>query len=159
MKLAGRKISGANIETIVIPRGDGEPLVFRAQAVLDHADFDALCPAPKAPSVLEKGGTKRRNTEDPRYIEAMNDWSAKRGHWTVLTSLRNGTPDLEWETVTYSDPNTWGNYESELRDAGLNEIEVGLIVRGVLRANSLDEAKLDEARANFLRSQRQPVEG
>ena len=58
MKLAGRKIEGANVEYIVLPRGDGEPLVLKAQAILDYSPFDMLCPPPRPPTVLSLVGSR-----------------------------------------------------------------------------------------------------
>lgn len=152
MKLAGRKISGPNVETIVFPRGDGDPIVLKAQAILDYEPFDQLCPKPKPPTIMKKGGVRESNPEDPRYRDALHEWGRKRLCWIVLTSLRLGTPELEWETVDYGDPNTWTNFEDELKESGFSEIEVGRINRGVMIANALDDDKLDEARNAFLAS-------
>lgn len=150
MKLAGRKIEGANVETVVLPRGGGDPLVLRAQAVLSYADFDKLCPAPKPPVVIRRGGERSLNVEDPRFVAAMETHGEKRTAWMILTSLRLGTPDLEWETVDYGDPNTWAGYVDELRASGFSEVEIIRVVRAVMVANALDDAKLEEARRDFL---------
>jgi hypothetical protein len=153
MKLAGKKISGPNIETIILPRGDGEPIVFKAQAVLDFDDFEKMCPMPKPATVVRPGGKKSANFEDPTYKAAIELHAKKRFAWIVLTSLHLGTPDLEWERVDYGDPNTWLSYEDELREAGISNIEIGRIHRGVMIANALDDEKLEEARNAFLASQ------
>jgi hypothetical protein len=152
VKLAGKKIEGANVEYIVLPRGDGEPLVLKAQAILDYSPFEKLCPVPRPPAVMRAGGVKSYNVEDPRYVGAVAEHSAKRSAWIVLTSLRLGTPDLEWETVDYGDPNTWLGYIDELRAAGFSEVEIIRIVKGAMVANALDDAKLDAARRDFLAS-------
>jgi hypothetical protein len=51
-----------------------------------------------------------------------------------------------------SDPNTWINFDKELKDSGLSEIERIRIVNAVMTANCLNESKLDEARESFLAS-------
>jgi hypothetical protein len=152
MRLAGKKIEGANVEYIVLPRGDGEPLVLKAQAILDYSPFEKLCPIPRPPSVIKPGGVRSYNVEDPRYIQALSEHGARRSAWIVLTSLRLGTPDLEWETVDYGDPNTWQGYIDELRAAGFSEVEIIRVVKGAMAANALDDNKLEEARKAFLRS-------
>jgi hypothetical protein len=150
MKLAGRKIEGANVEYIVLPRGDGEPLVLKAQAILDYSPFDMLCPPPRPPTVLRPGGVKSYNVEDPRYLESLMEHGRRRSAWIILTSLRLGTPDLEWETVDYGDPNTWSGYIDELRASGFSEVEIIRVVKGCMVANALDDSKLEEARKAFL---------
>lgn len=153
MKLAGKKLEGPNVEAIVLPRGDGEPIVFYAQAIMDFEPFEQLCPRPKAPTIVKRGGQKSQNTEDPNFKLALEQYSRKRFAWIILTSLRQGTSSLEWETVDYGNQNTWLNYEKELRESGFSDVEIGRIHRGCLIANALDDDKLDEARNAFLASQ------
>ena len=152
MKLSGRKIEGANVETVVLPRGDGPPIVLTAMAVLDYEPFDKLCPPPKPPVVMRRGGERSFNVEDPRYVQAMKEYGEKRSAWLILTSLRLGTPDLEWETVDFGDSNTWPGYVDEMRAAGFTETEIIRVVRAAMIANALDDAKLEQARKDFLAS-------
>ena len=107
MKIAGRKIEGPNVEVLVLPRGDGEPLVFKAQAVLDYEPFDQICPRPRPPVIVKRGGVREVNPEDPNFKAAIQSWGRKRVAWIVLTSLRGGMPELEWEKVDYGNSNTW----------------------------------------------------
>jgi hypothetical protein len=152
LKIAGRKIEGPNTETVVLPRGDGPPIVLTAMAVLSYEAFDKICPAPRPPAVLRRGGERSFNVEDPNYVQAMLDHGQRRSAWLVITSLRLGTPDLEWETVRYDDPNTWTGYVDELRASGLTEHEIVRVVRAAMIANALDDAKLEAARQDFFRS-------
>jgi hypothetical protein len=150
MKLHGVKIEGPNVEEIVIPRGDTQ-IVFRATAVLDDQEFDDLCPRPKPRVAILKGGKRVEQTDEPTYREALNDWGRRRVAWLVLKSLE-ATEGLEWETVDYDDPKTWLNYEQELTASGFSDAEVARIINGVMAANGLSEAKVDEARKRFLAS-------
>lgn len=157
MKLNGRELKKSNSHLIVIPRVNEEPIVLTAQAVLDYNQFETLCPDPKPPTRMKAGGEKLANYKDPRYILAVESHSRRRMSWLVLESLRLGSPDLTWDTIDYGDPNTWERYEVELRESGFNWAEIGMIVQGCLIANSLDESKIEEARASFLASRE--VEG
>jgi hypothetical protein len=147
----GKKISGPNVEYIIIPRSD-EDIVFVAQAVLDMSEFDSLCPAPKPPPMMRKGGVKVPDDRDPRYLTAMNDHGTKRFNYMALKSLQ-ATEDLEWENVNFSDPDTWSGWIDELKEAGFSDIEINRITIGVMNANCLNEARLDEARSRFLSGQ------
>lgn len=148
MKYKGKKIEGRNKEIIIIPR-EGENIVLIAEAVPDWDEFDKIITEPTPPIVLKPGGIKTENVRDPKYIKAMDDYGTQRTHWIILKSLQ-ATTDLEWETVDINKPETWKNYEKELQDSGFSPIEIGRVVRGVMRANSLDDDMIDEAKSDFL---------
>mgnify|MGYP003417831037 CR=1 FL=1 len=151
MKIKGKVVAETNIETVVIPRPSG-PIVFKAQAVLDHKDFESLCPVPQPPGVLKPGGKKGFDYDDANYLDAQEKYAKRKFAWLVLQSLK-ATEGLEWETVDLGNPDTWLNYEQELRDSKFNETEIVYIVRAVLTANSLDEDKIESARQSFLAGQ------
>lgn len=151
MKMNGQKIEGPNVEVIVIPRGGDKPdIVFQAQAIIDNAEFDKLCPIPQPPERIMKGNVREKNFEDLAYKAEIRKYHDKRIAWIVITSLRV-TEGLEWETVKETDHSTWCNYEKELKDSGFSYVEVQRIQNGVFAANCLNEARVEEARANFLR--------
>jgi hypothetical protein len=156
MKLGGKKVEGSNYKTIVIPRGDGDPVVMKACAVLDYSTFDKICPRPTPPTVMKRGGVKTLNFADPRYTAQIENYGHKRISWIVLESLRLGTPDLEWEQVDLGDPDTWTKYDDELTESGFSFVEIQYIISSCMEANALDEEKLDEARKSFLLSMEVP---
>ena len=151
MKLGNRTIKGPNVETIVIPRGDDEPLVFKAQAVLDYTEFEAVVSMPKPRVKMLRGGKKVLDSEAPDYKEAIKKYSSLKFSWMIIESLK-ATPDLVWEKVDPKDPDTWENVEIELNEAGFNFAEIHHILQGVLSANAMSEDKLDKAREAFLAS-------
>lgn len=157
MKIAGRTISGVNIETIVIPRGDGNHLIFKAAAILDMDTFDSLVPEPNPPEVLYPGGRKEYDFKDVDYLKARKEFAELKLAWMVITSLKS-TPDLEWEIVEPGKPSTWTNFRTEFKDAGLSDIEVGRIIAGVMKANCLSEEHIEQARKDFARSQAEQSE-
>lgn len=152
MKLGNRRPT-LNTVTVVIPRSDDEPLVFICQAVIDETEFETLCPFPQPPTVVHADGTKTKDYDDEKYIKTRDSFANQKLHWTILQSLK-ATPDLQWETVDYGNPATWGNYTKELKDFNLTDPEIRLIIQGVLEVNTLDEMKLEEARAAFLAGRR-----
>lgn len=152
MKLNGTKIQGPNVETIVIPRGDGLPIVFRAQAIIDMEEFKRLCPMPEPPTKLLPGNVKQPDVEDPHYRAALETRAEQQHAYTIVKSLE-ATVGLEWDTVKLEEPSSWTNYEKELKDAGFSEYEIIRIHNGVMAANCLNESKVEEARQRFLASQ------
>ena len=153
MRIKGRKIEGPMVELIIIPRGEGqEDVIFKAQAILDMSEFYKMCPEPRAPKGMRKGGIPFENVADPYYKLSLSELYKQRLAYMVLKSLE-ATPDLAWDQVKMSNPNTWRLYEKELRDSGFSDIEVGRIVNGVMSANCLNDDKMEEARKRFLAAQ------
>lgn len=148
MRIGGKQIEGLNIEEIIIPRGDGA-IVLMAQAIPDYDEFDALCPQPKPRVAIGKNGKKKELTDAKPYLDAMNEWGERRVAYMIIKSLE-ATADLEWDTVSLANPDTWLNYKTELKSAGFTDAEQVRILNGVLAANGLDEAKVEAARQRFL---------
>ena len=156
MKYKGKKVEGPNEEVVVIPRGnDVEDFIFICRAVPDYDDFDQLVKEPKPRSIVRAGETKSSPLlDEPEYKEKLKKYELQRLSWLIIQSLK-ATEDLEWDTIDFNNPETWDNYDEELRASGFSSIEVGRIIRGVMIANSLDQRKVDEARQHFLAMRRQ----
>jgi hypothetical protein len=155
MRIKGKK-PGLNVETLIIPRGEDEPIVFTAKAVLDNTQFERLVKEPNPPVIVKRTGERVEDLKDPKYLKALEDFSEKQTAFLVLKSLED-TEGLEWETVNMGDPSTWPNFRTELKEAGFSNVEIGRIVNAVATANCLNESRLKEARDNFLAT-RQVVE-
>ncbi len=148
MKLSGHTFDKPAIVYCVLPRVD-EDIVFHCGPVLDYDEYDALCPVPEPPMQFHKGGVKVPDIEDETYLMQVSNRSDQRISYIVLKSLQY-TKDLTWETVDMRKPNTWANYEQELKDAYFTTTEVQRIMNACFEANSLSERRVEEARSNFL---------
>lgn len=149
MKINGQKLYSRNKELIVLPRQDPEPdIVFTAEAVMDMKEFEALYPMPRAPEVVRPTG-RSRDVTDPLYKAQIAARNEARITFMILKSLE-ATSGLTWDTVQMNNPQTWANYEKELTDSGISPVEITRIQQGCLRANALDDAKVEEARMSFL---------
>ena len=148
MKIGGLDPSTLPVEEVlVLPHGDQE-IVFRATGLKDMEIFKKLCPEPEPPIKLTKQG-KVADVEDQGYKDALEGYHKRRMAYLVVNSLKPS--DIEWDTVDLAKPETWVNWDSDLKNAGLSEFECGRILSLVLEANCLDEAKLRKARELFLR--------
>jgi len=145
MKINNESFTEPYIVTIAIPRQKTD-IAFMAQAVLNYDEFDALCPRPTAPRRLMPGGEYEDGEIDEKV---MLDWAALRVDWMTLKSLEV-TPGLEWETVKMDQPDTWGNYQEELRNAMFSDVEIARIFGIVTDANGLSQAAIDKATEAFL---------
>lgn len=151
MKLNGETLSGPNVEFLVLPRGNGKDIVFKFQAILDTKRFSELVKIPKPGQKMLPGRKMVDDTEDPGFQAQVSDYATLRFHYMVLESIK-ATEGLTWETVIMDDPSTWGNWETEMKASGFNKQEIQMIQITASAANSLDQGKLDEARARFLAS-------
>lgn len=149
MKLEGHTFNQPNIEYCVLPRSDGPNIVFKCGPVFSYDEFERLCPLPEPPTQIRKGGVKVPDLQDESYLQQVSDHGDNRIHYIILISLAY-TEDLEWETVDMGKPTTWKNYVEELKKAFFNEQEIGRIRNTCFAANSLNESRVEEARANFL---------
>lgn len=149
MKIAGKVLSGPRIETLVLPRQDGD-IVIRAQAVSDFADFEKMCkePQPKM-KMVPGGGAQVPIVTDEDYIKKLTKFADLKTDWMILKSLE-ATENLEWETIKPDEPETWGNYKDELKAAGFSFAESAMIIRTVTDACGLNQAKIEEATKLFL---------
>jgi len=154
------KIGGVDPKTLtnevllVLPRGEDE-IVFRARGLKDMDKFNNLCPQPKVPVKLTRDGPIDM-PDDVSYKEMMDQWAKKRLGYIVVNSLKPS--NIEWDTVKEDEPRSWKNWEDDLRNGGLSEIECSRILATVMEANALDEAKLRKAREVFLLGQVQTVQ-
>lgn len=140
-------------EILVLPRGE-KNIIFRAVGVQDYDEFNKLCPEPTAPKIHKPKEGWVDNEEEPGYRDMMKTYGLRRLAWLVITSLEPS--DIEWEKVSLDNPSTWTQWNEELKESGLNQVECNRVQGLVFQANCLDEDKLEQARENFLLGQ-QPV--
>lgn len=152
MKYKGKKLEGKNKDILVLLRGD-EKIVFTAEAVDNVDDFNKLVPLPEAPMRILPGGSKVSNTDDPTFKSLLQEFAQKKTDFYIIQSLR-ATTELEWETIDFEKPETWRNWEKELKE-DFTEIEISRITNLVLSVNCLDDEMLDNARRDFLVAQAQ----
>ena len=137
-------------EILILPRGDKQ-IVFRAQGIPDYESFNALCPEPKPPGIHKPAEGWVPNEDDPAYKDMMATYGKKRLAWMVVMSLEPS--NIEWDTVNTDDPSTWTNWDTDMKEAGLSQVECNRVMALVFEANCLDEDKLKKAREVFLAGQ------
>jgi hypothetical protein len=159
MKYKGKKLEGRNTDILVLKKGN-ETIVFRAEALENYREFDKVCKAPVAPQILRPGGIRAPNEKDSKYLERQNGYAEKRLNYMMIRSLvdiscysgddKNNTEKLEWETVDINNPDTYGNWQTELEDAGFSEMERMRVMVLCTQVNALDDNLLEIAKEDFL---------
>jgi hypothetical protein len=156
LRIGGQTVDKPSEQVLVLPRANGDDIIITARAVLSMEDFDRYVPAPQAKRAWVKGKGNILMTEDPGFLKEMETYGEKRFAFMAIKALEPS--EIEWEKTKLEDPSTWTGWTEELKEAGLSDVEVQRIVVCVMQANSLDEKKLTEARAAFLRGLEEPLE-
>lgn len=150
MRIGGVEVTSCE-EILVLPRGgEGKDIPIRAKAVAINDEFEKLVPEPIPPMIQKKDG-KYPDLTDKNYKLALAHRADQRFAFMIIKSLEPS--NIEWQIVNLEKPNTWLKWQEELSAAGLSEVECNRIVQAVMIANSLDEAKIEEARRAFLLGQ------
>lgn len=148
--IAGKEVSQATHEDVlVLPRGE-EAIVIRAKAIHDFEEFSKVCPDPEPPGALTKDGWVP-NKEDETYKKRFEQHNIRRIGWMVLRSLQ----EITWDKVDADNPKTWDKWQEDLEDSGFTSVECNLVLALVIDVNSLNEQKLKDARDSFIRGQAQ----
>jgi len=136
-------------EILVIPKGE-KSVVFRARGVPDMAAFHALVPEPKPALRMRNGGVEADATS-PGYQQEMVEYGRRRLAYMIIMSLEPS--EITWDTVNLDVPGTWANWEKDFIDNGLLPADCNRILNLVMEANSLNEARIKQARELFLLGQ------
>lgn len=153
MKINGQEIAKPVEELLVLPRGDSS-IVFYACAV-EMDEFTKLCPEPKPPVKTTPKGIIPM-LDDPGYKQIAANYNEQRLGYLVINSL--APSNIEWDFVKHDDPASWARWKDDLKVAGFTNVEVQRILQVVLDANCLNEAKIERARADFLRGKAAALE-
>ena len=147
MKITGLEL-GPREKTLVIPFGENN-VVFKARTVTEEEDFEKIYPKPLPPLIQRRGGQAMPDPNDKDYDVALTKWATAKFNWVTLKSLE-ATEGLVWDTVDMADPDTWDNFQDELRKAGFSIMEVQRIIGLTFDANGLNSQMIDEATDDFL---------
>lgn len=160
MKIAGKKVdTSPNVELIVIPRTNRDPIVFKVQAVIEYKEFEELVPRPTPRKSLKPGGDTVDNLDDANYLAELNMFAKKQTYYMFVKSIFLGTPDIEFDLIKLTDPDSWLKFEEEFRSAGFTVGEINYVINKIMDVNTLNESKIEAARASFTLSQVEPKVG
>ena len=116
--------------------------------------FYEIATEPKPPLIEyppSTGKPPENDYNDEKYLQRVRDFNTSRYYWMLLTSLKD-SPDIEWETIDMTKPDTYKNFETELVSAQFLPAEINAIRSAVSKVNALDEQQLEAARKSFLAS-------
>lgn len=149
MKFNGAKLEGRHVDEIFIPRGESDGILFKAVAITNLDGFTEKCTEPKPPYIHKPGKAPQPDFTSKPYTEALTEHNKRRLGYMVMETLKE-TEGLEWEILSAEDPSTWSKYEDEFLGSGFTQMEINLILGGVMQVNSLDPDHIKQARDRFL---------
>ena len=150
MQINGQKIELTNVKILPIIRDSGT-IFLKVAPISSFDDFLKVCPMPEPPMRELPGKGLTPWLEEKNFQKQLALRNTQMLQYMIIKSLE-ATENLIWDTVDMSNPDTYVNYESELRDSGFTQIEITRVVNAVMQVNSLDESAIDEARERFLAS-------
>ena len=159
MKIGTVEKLGENIQDVFFPRNDGG-IMFKLRAVREMDTFEEVCPEPKPQIKMypkSSGRAPEPWTDEPAFLKATEAYGEQRFNWMFLKSI-SATEDLAWSTVDIMKSETWNNWREEIKEFGLNEVEIMKLITGMMRANSIDESYLEEAKKSFLAQKQDALE-
>lgn len=153
MKLNGKVIEAPKEHEVVFER-EGDYIVFKIKPVLNFDPYSELNPPPEPPTKVVGDNPPVPDYTDKKFQKRMQDWNENKFRWMILEAL-SATPGLEWETVDMKNPETFKNFEEELKNSGLTDMEQQVLVREAVERNIITPESMREARDTFLALQSQ----
>lgn len=153
MKLKGQKIPDC-FEVVPIIRGSDE-FFIQIAPVLNYDEFNNFVPKPTPTKmILKPGNITEPDLTDTAYKEALDLYGRMRWAWMIIKSLA-ATPELTWDEVDLTKPDTWLKVDDELAKANFTTAELNAIYEGVATVHGLNEDKVQAARESFFRTLQQ----
>ena len=150
MKINNTKVEPPKATPLVIPKGNTEYVFkFKVVQTADFDEFERMCPKPKPPHKTSPTKGSFYDTDDKKYKAAFDEYIMQFVNYRFLASIA-ATEGLDFETVDNDDPTTWGNYKTELLEAGFTDIEIAHMINTCGKVQGLTAAQIEQATQSFL---------
>lgn len=151
MKYNGSKIS-RETRQVEVPRTNGEPIRFTVASITVgvRRDFDALWPKPRVPVIVTQGKNGRDEKEDWRdqkFINELDERSALQNIYLMYRVLELDTNVAFDNTPT--DIKTLRLLADEIKDSGLSEGDILVILKEALKASNLSQEEIEKVKSDF----------
>lgn len=151
MKYNGNKIS-RETRVLELPRSSGEPMRFTVASITVgvRRDFDALWPKPRVPVIVTQGKNGREEKEDWRdqkFLQELDERGTLQNIYLLYRVLEMDS------SITFDnkpvDKDSLRKLADELKDSGLSEGDVIVILREALKASNLSQDEIDKVKSDF----------
>jgi len=137
---------------ISITRRNGDELRFKVSAigVGVKKDFDAIYPKPSVPKIITEGKNGRQEREDwndPKF-QAELDERANLQNVYILFRCLERDENVKFDNIP-TDIHSLRKLYDELKQTGLSEGDVLVILKEAVKASNLTQEDIEKAKANF----------
>lgn len=151
MKYNGNKIS-RETRQLELPRTNGDPMRFTVASVTVgvRRDFDALWPKPRVPVIVTQGKNGRDEKEDWRDQKFINELDERASLQNIYLLYR--VLELDTNIVfdnTPTDVASLRKLADEVKDSGLSEGDMLVILKEALKASNLSQDEIEKAKSDF----------
>lgn len=149
MKMPGLEAPEPSQRIVAFKRPGGKWISFTVRGVDRFDDFQKMCPLKKPSWSMDASGRKTYNTNSPEYQKYLAAQNKKFDDWLLIESITEPS-SIEWDTVDRNDPETFGNWETELIEKGISAGERRRITLAVEEVNNITDQSVQETMADFL---------
>jgi len=152
MKFNGEELKIREVTSVTLPRTTGDVTLQVTSIPLGiRRAYEVIFPKPRPPftttSYVGKPSEKEADYDDPVFVKAFNEWSYLQNIYTFYVVLQGDKKLVFDNTVT--DADTLRKLEAELRDAGITEGDVGIVLLAAAEASNITSRELDAAKKDF----------
>jgi hypothetical protein len=151
MKFNGKAIT-REIRQVELPRSSGDPIRLSVSSITVgvRRDFDALWPRPKVPIIVTQGKNGREEKEDWRdttFTAELDERSTLQNIYLMYRVLEND-PNLVFDNKP-TDKATLRLLADEIKNSGLSEGDIVVILKEALKASNLDQEEINKVKGDF----------
>jgi hypothetical protein len=107
-------------------------------------------PTPPVKEITRVGQPSIRdvNHDDPAYVKAFEDWMYHKTIYYFYVATAGLDPDLSYENDCNSIDSIQA-FASELKAAGINDFDIGKVVRGSTLISTVSDDDVEDAKKSF----------
>lgn len=151
MKCNGKSIVRDH-RTVTLERSNSDPisLIVSSITVGVRREFDAIWPRPKVPLVITQGKNGREEKEDWRnaaFVDELDERSQLQNIYLMYRVLEQD-PSVQFDNKP-TDKSSLRALAAEIRESGLSEGDVIVILKEALKASNLTQDEIEKVKSDF----------
>lgn len=147
MKLNDQKL---NLASRKLTLREGVEFMLTALPIGSMHAYNAVFPSPVPPikTLADKKGTRLEHQfNDPTYVKDTEEHAELKNYYFVYLSLRNDK-NIVFDNIP-TDRDSLNKFATELKESGLSEGELAILLMAATKLSSISAEDLDRAKENF----------
>lgn len=152
MRIRGQEVKCREYREVEIPRKNQESIRLKVFALPlgFRADYDRMNPAPRPPistTVINGKPNKVEDYTDAKFLDAISE-HRDLGIYYMLYLALSGDSEVQFTNVP-TDLNSLRLFRQELKDSGLSDGDIKIIVDTAMAAGNINTEDVDRAKKDF----------